>query len=119
MRNGHMAGVPWPPAASASDTAPACDRCGEHVSHRYHTQWSDNSGELDGCRHCLPRSIRFGNDIYDRNRDDVQAEFRGSDPQDTGRPVASSSRVTETMAGREQVPPEEQEATTPRALLDG
>jgi len=71
--------------------------------------WSDNDDHLDGCRHCLPRSVRFGADTYDRDRDEVQAEFRGSDPQDAGRPVAPSSKRDDSMY----------EATTPRALFDG
>jgi len=96
----------WPPDYDADGLGPACGRCGAFVSLAYYRQWSDNDGELDGCRHCLPRSVRFGDDIYGRDKDEVEAEFRGSDPQDAGRPVAPSSQDPD------------REPTTPRALFD-
>jgi len=67
-------GTQWPP--TADDAGPSfCDRCNNNVSDAFHRQWSDNDGVLDGCRECLPRSIRFGEDPYDRDKDVAQENF--------------------------------------------
>lgn len=60
----------WQPGAESS--SPHCARCGHRVSHAFHRQWADNDGDLNGCRECLPRSVRFGEDVYDRDPDDVE-----------------------------------------------
>lgn len=62
----------WPPDPAAGETPHQCDRCDTVVSQAFHRQWSDNDGHLDGCRECLPRSVRFGEDPYDRDRDDIE-----------------------------------------------
>lgn len=50
---------------------------------------------LRGCRECLPRSIRFGEDVYDRDPEeitdfDLDAPNRGRDP-------APSSRIKDEL----------------------
>ena len=111
----------WPPETDdAEQLGWSCVRCEHFVSYQYWKQWSDNDGVLDGCRHCLPRSIRFGADIYDRDRDEVQAEFKGSDPQDRGNEPAPSSSVVDSMSlGPDPVHDfEDFKADSPAALLD-
>ena len=58
----------WPPDASDGRR---CGRCETHVSRSYYRTFSDPDGVLRGCRHCLPRSVRFGND-HDRDADDIE-----------------------------------------------
>lgn len=67
-------GEPWPP--DPDDGPPSCDRCDTVVSHDYYRQWSDNDGQLDGCRTCLPRSIRYGQDLYDRDPDEIEFDVQ-------------------------------------------
>lgn len=75
----------WNPGGQIT---PHCDRCGTQVSHSFHRQWSDNNDVLDGCRHCLPRSVRFGEDVYGRSKDEAQDAFdlgaanKGRDAED-------------------------------------
>lgn len=64
----------WQPNRDRA-TPRACDRCGEHVSTRFKEVWADEYNYLDGCPSCLPRSVRFGEDVYDRNLAEAEAEF--------------------------------------------
>ena len=65
------AGEAWPPDTAA---VTECARCNAHVSPAYARQWADNDGTLRGCPQCLPRSVRFGEDVYDRDPDDIEHE---------------------------------------------
>lgn len=71
----------WPPQSDPATTA--CDRCGAFVSQRFYDYWNVD-GTLNGCRECLPRSIRFGEDLYGRDPDDIEFDVdihnRGKDP---------------------------------------
>lgn len=69
------AGESWPPDAPA---ATECARCGSHVSPSYARQWADNDDRVQGCPECLPRSVRFGEDVYDRDPADI--EHDAADP---------------------------------------
>lgn len=111
-------GTKWPPDVPDTGPGPRCARCGEHVSQGYHRQWSNNDGVLTSCRHCAPRSYRFGEDIYGRNLDDI--EFRGSDPSDRGTDPAPSSRVVDSMSlGPDPLEDyDDFRASSPAALLD-
>lgn len=66
----------WTP--SGTDTN-RCQRCSAHVSQSFHRQWANNQGVLEGCPECLPRSIRFGEDVYGRSPEDVE-DFDGDAP---------------------------------------
>ena len=79
----------WPP--TAPDARLECDRCGHHVSRSFYRVWAGNDGALNGCRYCLPRSIRFGEDIYGREPEDIE-DFSVEDPN-RGRDPAPSSRL--------------------------
>lgn len=92
----------WPvgdndPAGDADDAAdgPACDRCGATVSHAFRRQWRDNDGRLDGCPECLPRSMRFGKDVYDRDAADVE-DF-DKDKPNAGKDPAPSHRLLDEI----------------------
>lgn len=61
------------------DESPTCAECGATVSHAFHRQWADNEGVLHGCPECLPRSVRFGDDVYGRAPADVE-DFDGDTP---------------------------------------
>lgn len=92
-------GDPWPPRRD-HDGWPQCDKCDTRVSPEFYRQWADNDGTLYGCRHCLPRSIRFGEDVYDRDPEevtdfDLEAPNRGRDP-------APSSRVKDQLEATEE-----------------
>lgn len=76
----------------SADTRPRCDRCNTPVSHEFSRQWSDNDGDLDGCPQCLPRSIRFGEDIYGRSADDVNDDW---DPDRYNPPADERGREPE------------------------
>lgn len=79
----------WPP--TAPDARRECDRCGHHVSQSFYRVWAGNDGALNGCRYCLPRSIRFGEDIYGRDPEDID-DFSVEDPN-RGRDPAPSTRL--------------------------
>lgn len=64
----------WAPGSADSSTE--CSRCGYQVSPSFFRVWNVE-GELNGCPECLPRSIRFGEDIYGRDADDVEDFDKG------------------------------------------
>lgn len=67
----------WAPSPNDTPAGRVCDRCDNtNISIAFYRMWRDNQGRLDGCRECLPRSVRFGEDVYDRDVDEAEAEFR-------------------------------------------
>jgi hypothetical protein len=68
------------------------------VSHSFYRQWADNEGRLNGCRRCLPRSVRFGEDVYDRDPDEIDFD---PDQPNRGRDPAPSSRLKDELEALE------------------
>lgn len=68
----------WPPAGS-DDFLARCDRCGSVVTRAFHRVHADDEGALDGCRYCLPRNVRWGEDTYDRSKDEAEERYTPPD----------------------------------------
>lgn len=88
----------WSPGAS--DSQFACARCDNRVSPSFYRVWKVD-GELNGCPECVPRSVRFGEDVYGRDVDDIEGfdkdrHNKGKDPggvQEQAKPeVQATSR---------------------------
>lgn len=77
----------WSPGTSAPTNR--CAHCGASVSASFFRVWNVD-GELNGCPECVPRSVRFGEDVYGRDVEDFD-DF-DKDRHNEGKPAGGVQR---------------------------